>query len=93
MAKHSASEFDVGSLHVKVVKVFGMSLDQVIEKLEAGEDSQFAVDPRLISAVCKFLNDNKVFSIAEDEVEESDLAKKIAAIRNSSPAIKLVQEG
>lgn len=94
MAKTAASEAALGRLHAKVVKIFGMSLDQVIEKLEAEEEAAFVVDPKLLNTIIKFLADNKIYSLAEEEVEDNPLAKKLAEIKakSSTVIIPLVKE-
>lgn len=93
MAKTAASEAALGRLHAKVVKIFGMSLDQVIEKLEEGEEATFAVDPKLLNTIIKFLSDNKIYSLAEEEVEDNPLAKKLAEIKaRSNKIVPFVQE-
>lgn len=89
MAKTAASEAALGRLHAKVVKIFGISLDQVIEKLEAGEEAAFAIDPKLFNTVIKFLADNKIYSIADEEVEDNPLAKKLAEIKAKSSTVIL----
>lgn len=87
MARTAASETEIGKLHLKVVKVLGMSLDQMIKKLEEGDLAEFAVDTKLLAVVTKFLNDNKIWSVPEEDNEESDFAKKIRQIKESQNVV------
>lgn len=83
-----ASEAEVGRLHAKVTKIFNMSLDQVIAKLEEDDcDVAFAVDPKLLNTIIKFIADNKMFTVADEEDVESPLAKKLAEIRAKAPSV------
>ncbi len=79
----TASEREIGKLHAKVYKIYGMTLDAMIQKLESGEDPAFIVDSKILMAVQKFLTDNKVYSIPDSEDEGSDLSKRLAEIKNS----------
>lgn len=92
--KTTASSASVGKLHAKLVKIFGLSLDQVIEKLEAGEDAMFVAEPKLLNAVAKFLNDNKCWTVEDEEVADNPLAKQLAEIRaRQSVTPMVVKEG
>lgn len=90
--KQVTSESQMGALHLKVAKVFGITLDQMIEKLENKEDAEFALNPQLLALVVKFLNDNKIYSVAEEDAKDSALSQKLAEIKAHRGKMKLVKE-
>lgn len=93
MAKRTAATEDmIGELHMKVTKIFGMSLDQVIEKLDEGEMAEFCVDPKLLNTIIKFINDNKIFAVPAEQADDNPLAKKLAEIRSKASIVPLVKE-
>lgn len=86
-SKFAASEDAIAKLHAKVTKIFGMSLDQMIEKLDNDEPHEFCVDPKLMNTVLKFISDNKVFALAAEDVKDNPLAVKLAQIRSRGAAV------
>ena len=94
-SKHAATEGLVARLHMQVTKIFGMSLAQMIEKLEAGEESAFVVDTKLLGQVIAFLDKNAIYAIPEEEDTKSALHKQLEEIkaRQRSTVIPLVREG
>lgn len=86
----AATEDMIGELHSKVTKIFRMTLDQVVEKLEEGTLAEFCVDPKLMNTITKFINDNKIFAVPAEEAEDNPLAKKLEEIRKRGSVVPLV---
>lgn len=89
MTVKAASEGALGELHSKVAKVMSNALD-VVEKAQEHWLEGDADEPRpevsapLLSAITKFLNDNKISCVPEDSKEMSDLEKRLMAKRKTS---------
>ena len=94
MTKSAASEEALGELHTKVAKVMTRALDQ-IEKVQDVFDSidepeleqtvlRPEVSPAMLSAITKFLSDNKVTCNPAESADMSDLQKRLSTKRRRS---------
>jgi hypothetical protein len=89
MAKTSAPEAELGSLHARIARVMSKVLtnyekaqDAFTELMEAGADAEQLlempeVSPAMLSVITKFLSDNKITAAAEDSKETSELAQQL----------------
>ena len=87
MTTNAATESKLGALHAKVAQVMVNALD-VVEKAQEvylelpADDENIGPAPEvsapLLSAITKFLNDNKITCVAEDSEAMSELAEKLA---------------
>lgn len=93
-SKKAATEDMVAKLHMQVTKIFGMSLDQMIERLEDDVEFGFAVDSKLIGQVIAFLDKNSIYAVPAEEDGGSALSKQLEAIkaRNKASVVPLVRE-
>ena len=92
--KNAATESMVAKLHSQITKIFGMSLAQMIRKLEDGDDAEFAVDTKLLGQVITFLDKNAIYAVPEEEAAGSPLQKQIEEIkaRQRATVVPLVRE-
>lgn len=94
MAKNAATEAIMGLLHAKVASVMVKALDNVEaaqtafkDALESGNEDAVMealgnmpeVSPALLSAVTKFLADNKITCQPEDDANLGGLAERLKA--------------
>lgn len=84
MANKAATEGQLGELHARVARVLTGALD-VMDKaqeayLEAGPDSELPppeVNASLMSVMTKFLADNKITCVPEDNANLSELETRL----------------
>lgn len=93
--KNAATESMVARLHSQITKIFGMSLAQMIVKLEEGCEAEFAVDTKLLGQVITFLDKNAIYAVPEEEAAGSSLHAQLEAIKakQRGTVIPLVREG
>jgi len=89
MAKGSAPEAELGDLHAKIARVMSKVLtsyekasDAFLELIEAGAEPEQLlefpeVSPAMLSVITKFLADNKITAVPEENKETSDLARQL----------------
>lgn len=106
MAKGSAPEAALGSLHAKIASVMSKVLDNYdraqdafAQLMEAGVDAETIlefpeVSPAMLAVITKFLADNKITAAPEDNQETSDLEKRLQdrqARRNARNSGNVIQ--
>lgn len=83
--KHAATEDDIGILHKAVTTLFNKKASAILEYIEDDPDAAIAlVSGKDVAAMAKWVLDNGVTAIPAAQTEESDLAKKLAKIKQKS---------
>lgn len=95
--KHAATEDQVGYLHNAITKLFTKKADAILhaieEDLDAGGSGDVAialVSGKDLGAMAKWVLDNGVTAIPAAQTEETNLSKKLKAIKEASQG-KVIQ--
>jgi hypothetical protein len=93
MAKNSAAEAELGTLHAKIAKVMVGVLDNYAsaqkafeELLAQGIDAESVlampeISPAMLSVITKFLSDNSITAAPEDSKDANELKEKLDTTR------------
>lgn len=93
--KHAATEDEVGILHKAVTTLFNKKASAILKEIEDDPEAAIAlVQGKDLAAMAKWVLDNGVTAIPAAQTEESDLAKKLAKIKQKSEGnvIEFVKE-
>lgn len=95
--KNAATEDQVGYLHKAVTTLFTKKADAILraidEDLNGGGDGSIAialVSGKDLGAMCKWVLDNGITAIPAASQEDSELSKKLKAIKKASQG-KVIQ--
>lgn len=89
--KNAATEDQMGILHNAITKMFNKKADAILKIIEDEPDAAIGlVSGKDLGAMAKWVLDNGVTCIPAAASEESDLSKKIKAIKDRSEG-KVIQ--
>lgn len=83
--KHAATEDDIGILHKAITTLFNKKAGAILKEIEDDPEAAIAlVQGKDLAAMAKWVLDNGVTAVPAAQTEESDLAKKLARIKQKS---------
>ena len=83
--KNAASEDQLGILHNAITKLFNGKADALLRLIEEDPDAAIAlVSGKDIGAMCKWVLDNGITAVPSEQLEQSELSKKLKAIKEKS---------
>ncbi|MGL6086415.1 MAG: terminase [Enterobacterales bacterium] len=89
--KNAATEDQVGYLHKAVTTLFTKKADAILNAIEEDPDVAIhLVSGKDLGAMCKWVLDNGITAVPAASQEDSDLSKKLKAIKAASQG-KVIQ--
>lgn len=83
--KNAASEDQVGILHAAVTNIFNKKAAAILEEIEGDSAAALVIgDSKDLAAMAKWVLDNGIKANPTENVESSELSKKLARIRAKS---------
>lgn len=90
--KAAATETELGGLHKLVFRVFKYKLDSWIKMMETGADPDLVVDNKQLAVIMKFLENNNITALAEEDEEASQLGVRLKQIK-AQQQLRVVGDG